>query len=386
MSVGIKLYNGLKGDKYIWVIFILLTLASVLSVYSASGSLAYKYQGGDTEYYLIKHLIIILVGVLLTYSCYKLNYMLYSGLAPVLFVISVFLLFYTLFFGLNINDARRWIQIPVLQFTFQTSDFAKLALIIFVARSISKKQGIIKDKEAFWSIIIPVVLVCILIAPADLSTAMLLFVTCVLMMFVGRIKLKYIGLMLLLSMVGFGFLILIGQLFPDFVRVSTWISRAQEFIYNRENGYQVQQSLIAIANGEWFGVGPGNSIQRNYLPFPYADFIYAIICEEYGLFGGLLIIAMFGMLLYRCAKLVYQSPKAFGAILAFGLALNIVIQAFANIAVSVNLVPVTGLTLPFVSMGGTSIVFSSISLGIILSVSKYIEQVQLESTVDEGHH
>ena len=382
----------MKGDKAIWVIVLFLAFASLLAVYSAAGSLAYRYAAGNTEIYLLKHGFILGASLILTYFCYRLHYMQYSKLAPILLSAAILLLVYTLLFGTEINEARRWIQLPVLDISFQTSDFAKLALIVYVARAIAVKQENIKDlKGAFLPIILPIALICGLIAPADLSTAALLFVTCMLMMFIGRIHLKYI-----FALIGIGVFVLlvlfaIAQVFPDAVRATTWVSRVTEFFADTDGGYQIQQAKIAIARGEWFGVGPGNSIQRNYLPYPYADFIYAIICEEYGLFGGLTIIALYLWLFFRCTAMVTKSPKAFGAILAMGLCLNLVIQAFSNIAVSVHLVPVTGLTLPFVSMGGTSILFTSVAFGIILSVSRYIELARLkyatqELTPDEGDY
>jgi cell division protein FtsW len=381
-----------KGDRAIWTIVLFLALASLLAVYSAAGSLAYRYSGGNTEIYLLKHAFILGVSLVVTYFCYKLHYMKYSKLAPILLLLAVIMLVWTLIFGMDINDARRWIQVPVLNISFQTSDFAKLALIIYVARVIAIKQTDIKDFwGAFFPIILPIVIVCGLIAPADLSTAALLFATCMLMMFIGRIKLRYIGGLLLFGMLMFGVLLLIGYFFPEATRASTWVSRIVEFREQADGGYQIQQAKIAIARGEWFGVGPGNSIQRNYLPYPYADFIYAIICEEYGLLGGLVIIGLYLSLMWRCTGIVTKSPMAFGALLAMGLCLNLVIQAFSNIAVSVHLVPVTGLTLPFVSMGGTSILFTSVAFGIILSVSRYIElarkkQAMQEVSSDEGYH
>lgn len=372
---AISIYRNLKGDKAIWVVVALLAVFSVLAVYSSTGTMAFQYRGGHTEVYLVKHGLIVALGLFLTYISYMLHYMQYSRLAPLLMIVSVVLLVYTLFFGTELNDARRWIEIPGLQLSFQTSDFAKMALIIFVARSISTKQEVIKDfNSAFLPIIVPVLITCLLIAPADLSTAALLFVTCVLMMFIGRVSLKFIGLLALFGVLGIAFLIIIGTLFPEMVRLETWISRLNEFFMNSDGGYQIQQAKIAIADGGWFGVGPGNSIQRNYLPYPYADFIYAIICEEYGLAGGFTIIFLYLLLFLKCVSIVTKSPKTFGAILAMGLCLNLVIQAFANIAVSLHLVPVTGLTLPLVSKGGTSMLFTCISLGIILSVSRYIEQ------------
>jgi cell division protein FtsW len=300
----------------------------------------------------------------------------YNKWAPVLFLIAIPLLIYTMFYGANLNDARRWIQLPFIDRTFQTSDFAKLALIIYVARAISVRQDYIKDlKGAFIPIILPVVIVCGLIAPADLSTAALLFMTCLLMMVIGRVQLKYVFLLIVLGVVLMALLIAIGTAFPEMVRVDTWVSRMQEFITGSD-GYQVTQAKIAIANGGWFGEGPGNSMQRNFLPLAYADFIYAIICEEYGLIGGFMVMVLYLLLFVRCTGLVTRFPKAFGAMLAIGLSLNLVIQAFLNIAVSVDLVPVTGLTLPMISMGGTSTLFTCISFGIILSVSRYLDRMR----------
>lgn len=375
MYRAIHIAKNLKGDRGIWVIVALLCLASVLAVYSSTGTIAFKYNGGHAEIYMIKHVVIAMVGLFLCYLCYNTHYTVYSKLAPILFIVSIPLLLYTMFFGPEINDARRWINIPGIGLSFQTSDIATMGLIMYVARSISMKQEVIKDfKSAFLPLMMPVIIICGLIAPNNLSTAMLLFVTCMTLMFIGRVHLKYIGLLIVLGAGFLGGLILVGMVFPDAIRVETWVSRFGEFFNNSDGGYQIQQAKIAIADGGWFGVGPGLSTQRNYLPYSYADFIYAIICEEYGLFGGLVIIFLFLLLFLKCTSIVTRSPKTFGALLAMGLCLNIVIQAFANIAVSVNLVPVTGLTLPLVSKGGTSMLLTCISFGMILSVSRFIEQ------------
>ncbi len=372
-----RLNAELKGDKAIWAIIVIMAIFSLLAVYSSTGTLAYKYRGGDTEAFLLKHGLILVGGVLLTYLCHNMSYMTFNRAAPILLVISVPLLIYTMAFGVETNEARRWIEIPFVGVTFQTSDFAKLALIIYVARAISAKQDYIKDlNSAFLPIIVPILIICGLIAPADLSTAVLLFVICLLMMFVGRVSLKYILLLLLLGVMVFSVLIALGDIFPEFIRSATWKNRIREFVLEEGGGYQVQQAKIAIANGEWFGLGPGNSIQRNYLPSPYADFIYAIICEEYGLIGGAIILLLYVLLFFRITRLVTKSPKAFGAMVALGLSLLLIIQGFINIAVSVHLVPVTGLTLPMISMGGTSVLFTCIAFGIILSVSKYVESIQ----------
>ena len=375
MYRAIHIAKNLKGDRGIWVIVALLCLASVLAVYSSTGTIAFKYNGGHAEIYMIKHVVITMVGLFLCYLCYNTHYTVFSKIAPILFIISIPLLLYTMFFGPEINDARRWISIPGIGLSFQTSDIATMGLIMYVARSISMKQEVIKDfKSAFLPLMMPIIIICGLIAPNNLSTAMLLFVTCMTLMFVGRVHLKYIGLLVVLGVGFLGGLILIGMVIPDAIRVETWVSRFGEFFGNSDGGYQIQQAKIAIADGGWFGVGPGLSTQRNYLPYSYADFIYAIICEEYGLFGGLVIIFLFLLLFLKCTSIVTRSPKTFGALLAMGLCLNIVIQAFANIAVSVNLVPVTGLTLPLVSKGGTSMLLTCISFGMILSVSRFIEQ------------
>ncbi len=376
MSLGTRIYAELRGDRAIWAVIAVLAIFSILAVYSSTGMLAYREHGGDTEAFLIKHFLIVIGGLFLTYLAHLLHYMRYSKAAPVLLLVAVPLLVYTIAFGADINEARRWITVPFVGITFQSSDFAKLALIVYVARAISSKQDYIKDfNSAFLPIIVPVLIICSLIAPADLSTAILLFFTCVAMMFVGRVALQYIGLLLMLGIVVFAMLVLLGEFFPEVIRSETWVNRVRDFMDKPDGGYQVQQAKIAMANGEWIGLGPGNSIQRNYLPSPYSDFIYSIIVEEYGILGGTLIVALYVLLFFRATRLVTKSPKAFGAMLVIGLSISLVLQAFINIAVSVHLVPVTGVTLPMISMGGTSILFTCISFGMILSVSKYIESV-----------
>lgn len=374
-----------KGDKVMWLIVGILIGFGLLAVYSATGSMAYLRYRGNTEIYLFKQLVMVGLGLLCMYACHRQNYLIYNKLAPVLFLAAVPLLVYTLAFGVETNEAKRWITLPVINLSFQTSDFARLALIIYLARSLSNKQEYIKDfKSAFVPIMVPILIICGLIAPANLSTALLLFLTSVMLMYVGRVSFKYIFMMAVFGLMMFGIVVLVWWFFPDAVRVETWISRISDFMSNENGGgYQVQQSKIAIANGSWLGVGPGNSSQRNFLPAAYADYIYAIICEEYGLIGAMGILLLYLWLLFRVSRIVMKSPKAFGAILAMGLTLNLVVQAFANMAVSVNLVPVTGLTLPLVSMGGTSVLFTSVAFGIIMSVSKYIESIQEEQPAPE---
>jgi cell division protein FtsW len=377
MSLGNRIAAELRGDRTIWMIIAVLSIVSVLSVYSATGSLAWTARGGNTTSYLLRHAVMLGFGLFLVYLCHLVHYRRYQQIAPFLLLVSVPLLALTLFFGQSINQANRWIEIPILSFSFQPSDFAKLALVVYIAKAMTKKQEYITSfRDAFLPIIVPVLIVCGLIAPANLSTALVLFVTCVALMFVGRVSMKYIFLLGLLGVVVFAGLIVIGRFAPDMVRVDTWVSRVQDYLHNPDGGYQVQQAKIAIARGGIFGSGPGNSIARNFLPYSHADFIYAIICEEYGLIGGVLVLGLYVMLFFRTVKMVTKSPKAFGAFLAIGLSLMLTIQALANIAVSVHLVPSTGLTLPMISMGGTSLVFTSISLGMILSVSKFIENFE----------
>lgn len=377
MSLGNRIAAELRGDRTIWMIIALMSIISVLSVYSATGSLAWQARGGNTTSYLLRHSIMLAFGLFLIYVCHLLHYRRYQQMAPFLLLISVPLLALTLLFGQSINQASRWIEIPVLSFSFQPSDFAKLALVVYIAKALTKKQEYITSfKEAFLPIIVPVLIICGLIAPANLSTALVLFFTCIALMFVGRVSMKYIFLLGLLGIVVFAGLIVIGRFEPELVRVDTWVSRVQDYLHNPDGGYQVQQAKIAIARGGIFGAGPGNSVARNFLPYSHADFIYAIICEEYGLIGGVLVLGLYVLLFFRTVKLVTKSPKAFGAFLAIGLSLMLTVQALANIAVSVHLVPSTGLTLPMISMGGTSLVFTSIALGMILSVSKFIENIE----------
>jgi cell division protein FtsW len=395
-----------RGDRYIWGLVIVLSLISILVVYSATGSLAYKSLGGNTNKYLFKQLGFTLVGLVLIFGLHRVNYTMFSRIASILYAISIPLLIYTLFFGAKINDGSRWIKLPILHFTFQTSDLAKLALFMFISRTLSKKQEVIKDfKKGFLPVIIPVILTCILIMPANLSNALLTGATSLLLMFIGRISLKHIGLTIAVAMVPVLLLIsiavathkdgktglveeekpIVAEKSKIFVRVDTWVSRIQDFMYpnEKEVPYQVEQAKIAIANGGiLFGLGPGNSRQRNFLPQAYNDFIYSIIIEEYGLIGGIFIMFVYLVFLFRCIRIFRKCPYAFGAFLALGLSFTLIIQAIANMAVNVNLVPVTGVTLPLVSMGGSSFIFTCCSIGLILSVARNVEQAEGKAPVE----
>ena len=387
-----NLLNKTKGDKVIWAIVILLTMISILVVYSSVGSLAYR-MNKSTESYLFRQIGYICLGVLIIYFAHRVNYTIYSRLSSILFVISVPLLLYTLLYGSHINDASRWIRLPVINLTFQTSDLAKLALFMYMSRLLSRRQNVIKDfKKGFLPLIIPVGIICVLIAPANLSTSLLIGGIALLLMFIGRVNLKHIMLVVGAACIPIVFLVAVSTHYYDKVdhdtkdlpavlsvgRMPTWIKRVQEFMYSEKEdaSYQVQQAKIAIATGGIFGKGPGKSEERNFLPHPYSDFIYAIIIEEYGLVGGTVILLIYLLFLFRSIKLFQRCPYAFGAFLAVALSFTLVIQALVNMAVNVNLFPTTGVTLPLVSMGGSSLLFTCFSIGIILSVARNVEQAE----------
>ena len=389
------LLNKTKGDKVIWALVILLALVSLLAVYSATGSLAYKHYKGNTEVYLFKQVAFIIIGVLVVYFAHLVNYKVYSRVATILFLICIPLLVYTLFFGVRMNEGSRWIRLPLINMTMQTSDLAKLALFMYLARVLSRKQEVIKDfRKGFLPAIIPIGIICALIAPANLSTALLLFASCMMLLFIGRARMKHMLMVAGMALIPLVFLVAAAitrhSTTDDdaatakrnssglFARVDTWISRVESFIYGGKEAaddemYQVNQAKIAIAKGGMFGVGPGNSTSRDYLPQAYNDFIFAIIIEEYGFLGGAFIVFIYMVFLFRCIKIFRRCPYAFGAFLALGLSFTLAIQAIANMAVTVNLFPVTGVTLPLVSMGGSSFIFTCLAIGIVLSVARHSE-------------
>lgn len=383
----------IKGDRVIWIVVLILSVFSLLAVYSSTGTLAYKFQHGNTEYYLIKHFTILIFGLFLMYLAHLVKYTHYSRISQLALFIAIPLLFFTLITGTNINEASRWLTLPVINISFQTSDFAKLALIVYVARLLAKKQEQIKElKTAFVPIMLPIIIVCGLILPANFSTAAVLFVTCLVIMFIGRINIKYIIYLIGIGVIFLLLMFLLAKVNPNLLpRLDTWIARVENFQSGDEDSnYQVEQAKIAIATGGLLGKMPGNSTQRNFLPHPYSDFIYAIILEEYGLIGGGVILLLYLILLLRGVKIVGRSPGSFGAFLAIGLSFSLVFQALINMAVAVNLLPVTGQPLPMVSMGGTSIWFTSLAIGIILSVSRVTqkdnEEIVINQQVNQGQN
>ncbi|MDF1673190.1 MAG: FtsW/RodA/SpoVE family cell cycle protein [Vicingaceae bacterium] len=367
----------IKGDKVVWLVVLLLAILSVLAVYSSIVTLAYKYQGGDTLYYLFKHGIILIVGFGLMILAHNLNYKYYSRIAQIAIFISIPLLLLTLLTGANINDASRWLVIPVINQTFQTSDLAKLALIMYLARILYKKQASLNDfKSVFMYLMLPVLLVCGFIFPANFSTAAMLFTTSMIIMFIGRVPIKYMLSLIGIILATLLLALTVASAKPDLLpRLGTWVSRIETFTQggDSDSNFQADQAKIAIATGGIVGKGPGGSTQRNFLPHPYSDFIYAIVIEEYGLIGGLFVIVLYLILFYRGVKIAQRAEKTFGTFLAVGLSFSLVFQAMINMAVAVNLFPVTGQPLPLVSMGGTSIWFTCLAIGIILSVSRKSE-------------
>ncbi len=384
-----KLLDRIKGDKVIWSVVLMLAFISLLAVYSSTRSLAYKMDK-NASYYLMKQLMVLGFGLAIIYAVHRVNYTKFAKLSVLFYVISLPLLAYTLLFGAKINGGARWIALPGTGLTFQSSDFAKLALFMFLARLLSIKQASIKDlKAGFFPVLLPVFLTCAFIAPANLSTALMLGATCCILFYVGRVQVKHIAMLAVAGMIGVVLLFVVSKA-TGYGRAATWEKRIADFRggggedgAKKETIFQVQQAKIAIANGGIFGRGPGHSLQRDYLPEAYSDFIFSSIIEEYGLVGGGVLILLYLTFLWRSIMLFRRCPYAFGAFLAVGLSITLVFQAMLNMAVNVHLVPVTGLTLPMVSMGGSSIWFTSIAIGIVLSVSRYVDEMEGKGSAEK---
>lgn len=370
-----------KGDLAIWVIILLLCVPSLLVVYSSIGTLAYSKYGGNTFYFLFKQGGFLLLGLIVVWLVHKVNRKWYRAIGGMLMFISLPLLALTLIFGVNLNEASRWLEIPGLGISFQTSDLAKIGLIMHVSRVVSKNQDNIKDfKKGFMPAIIPVVLICGLILPANFSTAAILGLTCFILMYVGRVSIKHLLAVAGVGALLVGLFIFVSLQFDIKGRSQTWVNRVTVFVGegDSDSNFQSDQSKIAIASGGIIGKGVGKSTQRVILPHPYSDFIFAIIVEEFGLLGGVFVLMLYLVLLNRVAQLVRKERRTYHALLAFGLVLVIVIQAFVNMAVAVGLFPVTGQPLPIISMGGTSLFFTCAALGIVLGISR--EQTEGEKT------
>jgi cell division protein FtsW len=355
--------KNLQGDRVIWAVVFALSLISILVVYSSIGTLAFK-RTESPESFLIKHTLTVFIGIAAMWFAHRVDYRYYSKLSKFALWISIPLLIYTFTHGVTINDAARWIHVPIIG-SFQPSDFASLALIVNLASMLSKRQQNIDDiKESLIPILFWCGVICGLIALTNLSTAVLLFLTCMLIMFIGRVSTKYLAMLMFVG-------ILFGALAVKFgVRGETARNRITSFMNGTELPFQAKHGRIAVATGGIAGKGPGNSDQRNILPHPYSDFVYAIVIEEYGMIGGVVVIGLYLVLLHRGMKAAYNSDKAFGGLLSAGLSFDLVCQALVNMGVVVGLGPITGQPLPLVSMGGTSMVFTGLAVGIILSVSR----------------
>lgn len=370
-----------KGDRVVWAVLIALMLFSLLAVYSSVGRLAYTKMSGNTTYFLVRHAKFLFLGFVITYIVHRIPYRYFSGLAKYLFYVAVPLLLLTLLVGVERNDAARWLSVPGLGIEFQTSDLAKLALLMYLARLLSKSQHSKEQlREIFKPAMIAIVLICGLILPANFSTAGLLFGVAWVLMYIGRVHQTYLWRSLGIVAGLFVLFVLVASISPDKGRLGTWKNRIESFVSgDSQENLQAEQSKIAIVSGGFFGKKPGNSTQRNFLPQAYSDFIYAIIVEEYGSLGGIVILLLYLYLLYRGGVIVKKCHGTFAAFLVIGLTLGLVFQALMNIAVAVNLFPVTGQTLPFLSMGGTSIMFSSVAIGIILSVSRSVQAREIRA-------
>ena len=382
-----ELITSLKGDKVIWAFVALLALFSFMPVFSASSNLAYMRHGsGNALTYLVKHGVQVFIGFFIIYKVHKVPYQYFRTISRFLLPVVWVLLVYTLLKGTVIDgaNASRWIQVPFIGITFQTSTLASIVLYVFVARYLSKTRDTpITFKNSVWDLWTPVFITLLLIFPANLSTAALIFAMVMMLVFIGKYPLKYIGIILGVGIVGLAFFILVVKAFPDAFpnRVDTWMNRIDNFTSDKpdEDVYQIQKAKIAIASGGFEGLGPGKSVQKNFLPQSSSDFIYAIIVEEYGLIGGLSVLFLYLLLLFRFVVASHKANTLFGKLVVVGLGFPIIFQAMTNMAVAVELLPVTGQTLPLISSGGSSIWMTCIALGIILSVTKKEEEIAQEN-------
>ena len=383
------IFQHIKGDKAIWAIVAALAIFSFMPVYSASTNLVYVVGSGSTLGYLLKHMVLLIMGFAIIYGVHKIPYRYFSGGSVLMLPIVIVLLVFTLAQGTTIGgaNASRWINIPFVGIGFQTSTLAGLVLMVYVARYLAKKkEKEIKFKESLWQLWLPVAAVLILILPANFSTTAIIFAMILLVVFVGGYPLKYTGFILGAGILALVFFVLVAKAFPDAMpnRVQTWQNRIENFSdADSKEAYQVQKAKIAIATGGTIGVGPGKSVQKNFLPQSSSDFIFAIIIEEYGLVGGFIIVSIYFLLLFRIFVVIRKTTTIFGTLLVLGAGLPIVFQASVNMAVATNLFPVTGQTLPLISSGGTSIWMTCFALGMILSVSAAKQETE-EDILDDN--
>lgn len=376
------LFQNIKGDRLIWAIATLLAIFSFLPVYSAASNLAYTGGSGNTFAYLLKHFMHLFLGFAIMYGVHKIPYRYFRGLSMVMIPVVIVLLVVTVLQGTTIAgaNASRWIKIPIVNMSFQTSTLASVVLMVYVARYLSKiKDKKVSFKETILPLWMPVFIILALILPANFSTTAIIFSMVVLLTFIGGYPIRYLGLILLMGIVGLAFFVLVAKSTtgPLNVKVTTWENRILNFANGEDTveDYQIENAKIAIAVGIK-PLGPGKSIQKNVLPQSSSDFIFAIIIEEYGLFGGLFLLVMYSWLLFRIVIVSQKSDIIFGKLLVLGVGLPIVFQALINMAVAVELFPVTGQTLPLISSGGTSIWMTCMAIGILLSVSAKREEIK----------
>lgn len=376
-------FSYLGGDRVIWVITLMLGLISILVVYSSTGTLAYKQAGGNIFSYFIKQFTFVSLSLIAAFIVHKINFRTIYRVAKIGYFATLLPLIYTLVGGVSINEAARWIALPG-GLSLQTSDLGKITLMMYLATLISDKQPVIKDfKKGFIPLMIPISITCLLILPANFSTAALLMMTSMVLLYIGRVKIKHILSLAGIGTIVLGLFVLIALNSPNTGRVGTWKRRIENFVSKDGDNFQADQAKIAIATGGVFGKGPGQSVQRNTLPHPYSDFIFAIIIEEYGLIAGIFIMALYLILLYRSFALIKKCSTTFPALLVAGMSLLIVIQAFAHIGVNIGVFPVTGQTLPLISMGGTSMIISGVVIGIILNVSNEILKTDQNTNIQD---
>ncbi|REE83028.1 cell division protein FtsW [Lutibacter oceani] len=377
-----NILKNIEGDRAIWAIVGFMALLSFMPVYSASTNLVYVANSGTTTYHLIKHIVLLFFGFLIIYGVHKIPYRYFSGGSVLMLPLVIVLLLFTLAKGTVIGgaNASRWIQIPFIGVGFQTSTLAGLVLMVYVARYLARnKEKVIIFKESLWQLWLPVAVTLAFILPANLSTTAIIFAMILLLTFIGGYPIKYLASIVGMGVLGLALFVLTAKAFPNVMpnRVDTWISRIENFSdKNAEEGYQVEKAKIAIASGGLQGRGPGKSVQKNFLPQSSSDFIFAIIVEEYGLiFGALTVILMYFLLLFRILVAAKKATTVFATLLIVGVGLPIIFQAIINMAVAVNLFPVTGQTLPLISSGGTSIWMTCFAIGIILSVTADKEKI-----------
>lgn len=384
--------SNIKGDRLIWAIATLLAIFSFLPVYSAASNLAYISGDGNTFNYFVKHFLHLFLGFSIMYGVHKVPYRYFRGLSMIMIPVVLVLLAVTMFqvdTSESLTNAKRWIKVPFVGFTFQPSTLASVVLMVYVARYLSKiKDKQISFKETIIPLWLPVFFVLILILPANFSTAAIIFTMVMVLAFLGGYPIRYLTLILISGLAAFSIFILIAKAFPDVMpnRVDTWMSRIENFTSGEDTdaNYQIEKAKIAIASGNIKGVGPGKSIQKNFLPQSSSDFIYAIIIEEYGLIGGLFLMLLYLWLLFRIVIVSHKADTIFGKLLAIGVGLPIVFQALINMAVAVELFPVTGQTLPLISSGGTSIWITCLAIGIILSVSVRRQEIKEQEELEDN--